>query len=169
MVRKTYPALADPGETAVQEDALADIAMKKLEFNDFIETAIKKTKEEVQQLLNGHLVKGKIAVLECPNCKKESCIKLTSKAGHAYWKCQECDLAFSDVEGKPGTAFEKREDGQSRPKPQEGPVCPACKQKTGKYFTRNEKPYFRCQKCNKNYWPDFKNKAKIGNEWKTDK
>ena len=169
MIRKTYPALADPGETAIQEDALADIASKKLEFDNFINSAISKTKEEVSALLGNSLAQGEIAMLECPSCGKESCVKLTSKAGNPYWKCRECQTAFGNDNGKPGQAFEKREGDERRSKPESGPACPYCKGKTEKYLTKTGKTYYRCGKCKKAYWPDFKDKNKIGKEWEIKK
>ena len=171
MVRKSYPSLAEAGETAVQEDALADIAAKKLEFDGFIETIVQKTKDEVHALL-GSLLHGEVTMNECPACGKQGCIKLTSKAGNPYWKCRECQAAFADDGDKPGKQFEKtekKEGEESRPKPEAGPACPKCKQKTGKYFTKNEKPYYRCAKCAQSYWPDFKDGKKIGTAWEMKK
>lgn len=169
MVRKSYPVLADPGETAVQEDALADIATGKLDFDSFIKTAIIKTKEEVQALLGNGLIEGEITMLACPSCGKSACVQLTSKAGHTYWKCRACQTAFGDDGGKPGRPFEKieeKENGASRPKPESGPACPKCKRKTGKYLTRaHAKLYFRCTQCKQNYWPDFKGANAIDKAW----
>jgi len=166
MVRKTYPALADPGATAEQEDALADIAIKKLAFDGFMETVVAKTREEVQALFSDGLASGSITLLKCPACGKPSAAKLTSKAGKPYWKCRDCQTAFGDDHDKPGQAFKKKDDGQPRPKPEVGPACPHCKQKTGKYLTKTGKPYFRCGKCSNCYWPDFNDANKIGKQWK---
>jgi transposase-like protein len=130
--------------------------------------AIGKTKEEVKALLGNNLAQGQIAMLKCPACGKQSCVKLTSKAGNIYWKCRECNTAFGDDHGKPGKSFEKKENdesGELKPKLEKGPVCPGCKQKTAKYLTRTEKPYFHCRECNQNYWPDFNDKDKIGKTW----
>ncbi|MDR0275542.1 MAG: DNA topoisomerase 3 [Burkholderiaceae bacterium] len=170
LLRQSCPTLTDPGETAIQEDALADIAAKKLPFGKFMENAIEKTRSATQALSNQ--VDANVPTAPCPACGKDDCIQLKSKAGNLYWKCRACQAAFGDHHGQPGRLFEKRQENtenKNNPAPEPCPACPRCKQKTGKYLTRNDKPYFRCAQCNQSYWPDFKDKAKIGKAWETTK
>jgi DNA topoisomerase-3 len=168
ILRESYPAAADPGETAVQEDALADIATAKLGFDAFMEGAIQKTREATQAL-SGRLTLN-LPTAACPSCGKDHCVQLKSKAGHLYWKCHDCQAAFGDDSGRPGKLFEQRAEGGSKPQPEAGPPCPKCQQPTGKYLTlQNAKPYFRCVPCRQNYWPDFKDGAQIGKAWELKK
>jgi DNA topoisomerase-3 len=162
ILRASYPSIADPGETAVQEDALADIASGQLAFDQFMTTVLAKTGEATKALLNQAAVDG--GQETCPACAQRACVPLRGKAGRAYWKCRACAAAFGDGGGKPGQAFEPRGQGEA-PRPEAGPPCPACRQKTGQYLTRNEKPYFRCAQCGASYWPDFKDQARIGKAW----
>jgi DNA topoisomerase-3 len=168
ILRETYPAVADPGETALQEDALADIAAAKLGFDALMESAVQKTRQATVAL-SGRLPLN-LPTAACPACDKDHCIQLKSKAGHPYWKCRDCQAAFGDNEGQPGKPFENKAESENKPKPEPGPPCPKCKQKTSQYLTlKNAKPYYRCAKCSQNFWPDFNDPQKIGKAWELKK
>lgn len=163
MLRKACPALTDPGETALQEDALADIISQKLSFERFLQTVAAKAREEVQALLGATLIKGEITMHECPKCHQAALAPHTAKSGLAYWKCGQCQTAFGDDNGSPGKEWFTKDAAPAQNG--DGPPCPQCRQKTAQSLTRNGKTYYRCRPCHRDWWPDKEDEAKLGREW----
>jgi DNA topoisomerase-3 len=167
MLRKVAPELADPCTTALQEDALADIAAGRAPLDAFIEHEIEAVRGYTRTLLQGTLSDKEIAMHSCPICNGTRCIQLTSRAGKLYHRCQDCQTAFADENGKPGKAFVDKPAGHEQ-KPirtASGPKCPACKKATFKYETKAGKAYFRCGECKAAWWPDRKDEGKLGTKW----
>ena len=168
MLRKVAPELADPGTTALQEDALADIAAGRASLDAFLQQEIEAVRNYSHTLLQGKLLDREIVMHSCPACQSMRCIQLTSKAGKPYHRCQDCNAAFADDNGKPGKQFEERPEGAEAPKPArkaDGPKCPACKKATFRYDTKGGKAYFRCGECKSAWWPDRKDDGKLGTKW----
>ncbi len=86
-----------------------------------------------------------------------------NKLGSFYWACSNRGShgLLQDADGKPGLPFADRP--KATPEA-EGPVCKKCKAPTGKFSTKNGKPYFRCQKCCSAWWPDEAGTA-LGKKW----
>lgn len=85
------------------------------------------------------------------------------KKGAFFWACSNRDGhgLLADANGEPGQPF----DSQPKAEPEaQGPDCPKCKKPTGQFSTKNNKPYFRCQKCGAAWWPDDTGTA-IGKKW----
>jgi DNA topoisomerase-3 len=173
MLRKVAPDLADPGTTALQEDALADIAAGRAPFAGFMDEQVSAARKFSRTLLEGKLTDQSIAMHACPACGGTRCAKLKSKAGNAYHRCMDCQAAFGDDGGKPGKRFEDRPAGESGQKTSSassaaatGPVCPSCKKPTFKNETKTGKPYYRCGGgCKGAWWPDRANDKKLGSKW----
>ncbi len=165
MVRRAAPGLADPGETALQEDALADIAAGRLAFDRFMSSAVQAARELTGRILQCDLVDVSERTRACPACGGR-CLGLTSKAGKPYHRCLDCQALFGDDAGKPGQAFEAREPGQERAvEPGAGPACPDCGIGTHAQTTSTQKPYFRCGKCRSAWWPERADTEKLGAKW----
>lgn len=168
MLRCVAPELADPGTTALQEDALADIAAGRASLGVFLEQEIEAVRNFSRTLLQGKLVDREVVMHACPACQSMRCVQLTSKAGKPYHRCQDCNLAFADEGGKPGKQFADKPEGSDAQKPAskaDGPKCSVCKKATLKYETKAGKPYFRCGDCKSAWWPDRKDGGKLGTKW----
>ena len=167
MLRKVAPDLADPGYTALQEDALADIAAGRAALAAFMQAQVDATREFSRALLEGKLADSQMVMHACPACGGSRCAKLTSKAGNAYHRCMDCQAAFGDDGGKPGNRFEDKPQSESAANKASasGPKCPTCKKPTFKNETRTGKPYYRCSGCKGAWWPDRKDEGKLGGKW----
>ncbi|MDE2175490.1 MAG: DNA topoisomerase 3 [Betaproteobacteria bacterium] len=172
MLRKVTPDLADPGYTALQEDALAEIAAGRAPLAAFMQVQVDATREFSRTLLEGKLTDQSIAMHACPACGGARCAKLTSKAGNTYHRCMDCQAAFGDDVGKPGKRFDDRPTGEGAPKTSSGsstaatgPQCPRCKKPTFKNETKTGKAYYRCGACKGAWWPDRKDESKLGTKW----
>jgi len=167
MLRKVAPELADPGTTALQEDALAAVASGRMAFDAFMAARIDSICEVTHKLLDGHLGATTATFNACPACGGSRCAKLTSKAGNAYHRCMDCDAAFGDDAGKPGKRFEDKPQGEGATAKQigTGPKCPSCKKPTFKNETKTGKAYYRCGGCKGAWWPDRKDEGKLGAKW----
>ncbi|CAZ88955.1 DNA topoisomerase 3 [Thiomonas arsenitoxydans] len=169
MLRKVAPEVADPGYTALQEDALADIAAGRAPLAAFMRAQVDATREFSRTLLDGRLTDQSIAMHACPACGGARCAKLTSKAGNAYHRCMDCQAAFGDAGGKPGKRFEDRPQGDGAQKTSSaaatGPKCPICKKPTFKNETKTGKAYYRCGGCRVAWWPERKDESKLGTKW----
>jgi len=167
MLRKVAPDLADPGATALQEDALAAVASTRLSFDAFMAAQIDAMRASTRKLLDGQLGATPVVLNACPACGGKRCAKLTSKAGNAYHRCMDCEAAFGDDDGKPGERFEDKPQGDEAAPKRIGtsPKCPACKRPTFKNETKTGKPYYRCGACKVAWWPDRKDEAKLGGKW----
>jgi DNA topoisomerase-1 len=117
----------------------------------------------------GNMPAGAVAVTE--PCPVEGCqglvkrLESNKKPGSFFWACSNRDGhgLLQDQDGKPGQPF------ADRPKAApdaEGPTCKKCKQPTGKFFTKNSKPYFSCQKCSGAWWPSKEDENALGEKWK---
>ena len=169
MLRKVAPDLADPGTTALQEDALADIAAGRAALSAFMQVQVDATREFSRTLLDGKLTEAQLAMHACPDCGGASCVQRASKAGSAYHRCLDCEAAFGDDGGKPGKRFEDRPAGEDGQKVSgaaaTGPKCPACKKNTFRNETKTGKAYYRCGGCKGAWWPDRKDEGKLGGKW----
>ncbi|HML81058.1 MAG TPA: DNA topoisomerase 3 [Thiomonas arsenitoxydans] len=169
MLRKVTPDLADPGTTALQEDALADIAAGRAALAAFMQAQVDATREFSRTLLEGKLTDAQLVLHACPACGGARCVQRTSKAGSAYHRCLDCEAAFGDDGGKPGKRFEDRPTGKGGQKESSaaatGPKCPSCKKPTFKNETKTGKAYYRCGGCKGAWWPDRKDEGKLGGKW----
>lgn len=111
------------------------------------------------------------AAPEIKPCPVDGCggqvrrLESKNKKGVFFWACsnREAHGLLTDENGEPGQPFE------SQPKVQaeaEGPNCKKCKKPTGRFSTKNGKPYYRCQKCRSAWWPDAEDAAALGKKWK---
>ena len=107
-LRKVLPELPDPVETALQEDALADIAVGKAPVAEFLKNSAAHAGEVVRVLTEGALSSQAVALSRCPNCAGERCAARTSKNGWAYHRCADCGQMFVDNDGKPGRRWEPK-------------------------------------------------------------
>ena len=167
MLRKVAPDLADPGTTALQEDALAAVASARQTFDAFMAAQIDTVRESTQKLLDGHLGATPATLHTCPACGGNRCAQRTSKAGATYHRCLDCDAAFGDHGGKPGKRFEDKRQGEgaANKATASGPKCPSCKKPTFRNETKTGKAYYRCGGCKAAWWPDRKDEAKLGTKW----
>ena len=168
MLRRVAPELADPGTTALQEDALADIAAGRAALDAFLKQETEAVRSFSRTLLQGKLVDREIVLHACPACQGMRCAHLTSKAGKPYHRCPDCNAAFADDGGRPGKKFEDKPEGADTQKPArkaDGPKCQACKKATFRYDTKGGKAYFRCSECKSAWWPDRKDDGKLGTKW----
>jgi DNA topoisomerase-3 len=169
MLRKVAPDLAEPGATALQEDALADIAAGRAPFAGFMDEQVSAARKFSRTLLEGKLTESQMVMHDCPACGGARCAKLKSKAGNAYHRCLDCQTAFGDDGGKPGKRFEDKPTGEGGQKESSaaatGPKCPICKKPTFKNETKTGKAYYRCGGCKGAWWPDRKDEGKLGGKW----
>ena len=173
MLRKVAPDLADSGYTALQEDALADIAAGRAPFAGFMNSQSAAARSFSRTLLDGKLTDQQLATHACLACGGLRCAALKSKAGNVYHRCMDCQAAFGDDGGKPGKRFEDSvSNGDKRPHASNGdksgaggPQCPSCKKPTFKNETKTGKPYYRCGGCKSAWWPDRANDKKLGTKW----
>jgi DNA topoisomerase-3 len=169
MLRKVAPDLADPGYTALQEDALADIAAGRAALAAFMQAQADATREFSRTLLEGKLTEAELVMHACPACGGARCVQRTSKAGGVYHRCLDCEAAFGDDGGKPGKRFEDRPAGEGGQKISSagaaGPKCPSCRKPTFKNETKTGKAYYRCGGCKGAWWPDRTDEGKLGGKW----
>lgn len=166
MLRKAAPELADPGYTALQEDALADIAARRGTIDDFLRGQREAVTRTTRLLLAAQLCANAVPMQSCPACGASRCVQRTSKAGKSYHRCLDCEAAFADEGGKPGKRFEDRSAGEGE-KPKAvtaatGPKCPECEKPTFRNETKTGKAYFRCPACKGAWWPDRRDETKTG-------
>ncbi|BAP88343.1 DNA topoisomerase III [Burkholderiales bacterium GJ-E10] len=163
MLRNAAPELADPGYTALQEDALADIAARRGTIADFLRAQREAVTRTTRLLLAAQLC-APVPMQACPACGASRCVQRTSKAGKPYHRCLDCQAAFADERGKPGKRFEDKPAGEggSAKQPATGPKCPECKKPTFRNETKTGKLYFRCAACKGAWWPDREDPAKTG-------
>ena len=169
MLRKVAPDLADPGYTALQEDALADIAAGRAPFATFMDGQSAAARSFSRVLLDGKLTDHQMVMHTCPACGGTRCAVLKSRAGNVYHRCMDCHAAFGDDGGKPGKRFEEKVDAAAERKAAApaaaGPQCPGCKKPTFKNETKTGKAYYRCGACKGAWWPNRGNDKKLGNKW----
>ncbi len=101
-LRKVLPELPDPVETAIQEDALADIAAGRAPVVEFLKKSAEHAGLVARVLTDGMLTDRTAIMHRCPGCGGERCAALTSKSGWAYHRCASCGQMFVDEAGKPG-------------------------------------------------------------------
>ena len=112
---------------------------------------------------------GAVAVTE--SCPMQGCdgrvkrLESKNKPGSFFWACSIKDGhgLLQDNDGRPGQPFADRP--KATPEA-EGPHCKKCKQPTGKFSTKNGKPYFRCATCKGCWWPDKADESALGEKWK---
>ena len=167
MLRKVAPDLADPGTTALQEDALAAVASGRTTFDTFMSAQLDAVRESTKKLLYGQFGITPANFYVCQACGGSGCAQRTSKAGTAYHRCLDCGAAFADDAGKPGKRFEdKPQDVRAAAKAAaSGPNCPSCEKSTFKSTTRTGKRYYRCSGCKSAWWPDREDEGKLGTKW----
>ena len=107
-LRKVLPELPDPVETALQEDALADIAAGRAAVREFLQKSAAHAADVVRALTEGTLTEHSVALSRCPNCAGERCAARTSKSGWAYHRCADCGQMFIDNGGRPGRRWEPK-------------------------------------------------------------
>ena len=132
------------------EDSLDRIAQGKMPRNALL--------QKVWEDLGSNLVplKSGVPSTPCPKCQK-SAIRLVSKKGNPFWKCESCLQFFQDKDGGIGEAF-----GERKPLSSDGPPCPECGKPTGEWKTSKETPYFKCPSEHGSWWSD---NGAIGKEW----
>lgn len=163
---------AEAATTAMQEDALADIAVGRLSLDIFMGTVKESAKSLCAALLNATFIDPSTVIFNtCPACLAAKCVQRTSKAGNAYHACTQCQARFADDSGKPGKQFEDRPQGaysqssKSSKPAAKGPVCGDCKTPTSALKTKADKTYFRCMSCKSAWWPNSKNQKTLGTKW----
>jgi DNA topoisomerase-3 len=173
LVRKTAPALADVGVTAVWEDALADIEAGRMKAEDFLGYQRKQVTSVVEKILNAdtNVIPMAHSGPNCTACGSPT-FPRTSKARTPYFACsnEECGAAFGNENGALGRRFGETASGdaagQAGPASLgDGPACPACKKPTGLFLTRTDKKYFRCVASRDHgaWWAN--DDGSLGKEW----
>lgn len=159
---------AQAATTALQEDALADIAIGRLALDVFLESVKQSATSLCKALLNASFVDPTTVIFStCPACLGARCVPRISKAGNAYHSCTECQARFADDSGKLGKRFEdspQQSGPKSKPSPK-GPACSECGKPTASLKTKTEKLYFRCMSCQVSWWPGYKNSKILGTKW----
>ena len=107
-LRKVLPELGDPVETAIQEDALADIAAGNAPVVEFLKKSAERAGLVARALTEGALSERTVVLRRCPGCGGERCAALTSKGGWAYHRCADCGQMFIDNCGRPGRRWEPK-------------------------------------------------------------
>jgi len=107
-LRKVLPELPDPVETALQEDALADVAAGKASITEFLSKSAAHAGEVARVLTAGSLTEQEAVMHRCPGCEGDRCAALTSKGGWAYHRCADCGQMFIDNGGRPGRRWEPK-------------------------------------------------------------
>lgn len=177
-IAKMTPTIKDPVMTARWEAVLDGVSAGKIEMGTFM-SAIEK--QVVQSLENVPCdVVPNQHVEPCPVCgnpytvlRKES----AKKAGSFFWTCDHPDRPhanLSDDNGRPGKPFEPKgelpADASGAQQQGDGPPCTKCKIPTVHRLTNTEKkkPYWRCGKCSKSWWPGdtgTDGKPTLGTPW----
>ncbi len=105
-LRKVAPELPDPVETAIQEDALADIAAGKAPILEFLKKSETHAGTIARVLTEGALTDRVSTMRQCPGCQGERCVFRTSKGGWDHFRCADCGQMFLDNGGSPGRRWE---------------------------------------------------------------
>ncbi|MBU3595099.1 DNA topoisomerase III [Polynucleobacter sp. 86C-FISCH] len=159
---------AQAATTALQEDALADIAMGRLTLDAFLSSVKDTARLLCSALLNANFIDlATLTFNVCPACHGAKCILRTSKSGGTYHACAECCARFADDSGKPGKQFEDlpKSSSSSSKANLKGPNCDQCNKPTASLKTRADKTYFRCMSCGISWWPGYKNSKELGSKW----
>ena len=119
-LRKVLPELPDPVETALQEDALADVAAGKASITEFLSKSAAHAGEVARVLTAGSLTEQEAVMHRCPGCEGERCAALTSKGGWAYHRCADCGQMFIDNGGRPGRRWESKSSAKGGASPRSG-------------------------------------------------
>ena len=101
-LRKVAPALPDPAETALQEDALADIAAGKAPILEFLKKSETHAGTIARVLIEGVLTDRVSTMHQCPGCQGDRCVARTSRGGWEHHRCADCGQMFIDNCGRPG-------------------------------------------------------------------
>ncbi len=161
--------LVDPGYTALQEDALAEVESGQRTFEDFYAEAVTAARSIVATILNaqGEAIPGAAAMTVCPGCGEKRCVARVSKKGWPHHKCLACESIFVDENGAPGRKFEPGASTGSGAgaAPGTGPKCPKCKTATHSKQTRNGNDYYFCGGCTGAWWPSREDAGKLGPKW----
>ena len=161
--------LVDPGYTALQEDALAEIESGQRTFEDFYAEAVTAARSIIATILNaqGKTFPGAAAMTVCPGCSEKRCVVRVSKKGWPHHKCLACESIFVDENGAPGRKFELGASTGSAAgtAPGTGPKCPKCKTATHAKKTRNGNDYYFCGGCKGAWWPSREDAGKLGPKW----
>ncbi len=161
--------LVDPGYTALQEDALAEIESGQRTFEDFYAEAVTAARSIIETILHarGETIPGAVAMTVCSGCGEKRCVARVSKKGWPHHKCLACESIFVDENGAPGRKFDpeaaKVPDGAATLGA--GPKCPKCKTATHAKQTRNGNDYYFCGGCKGAWWPDREDGGKLGPKW----
>ena len=165
--------LVDPGYTALQEDALAEIESGQRTFEDFYAEAVTAARSIIATISNaqGETFPGAAAMTVCSGCGEKRCVARVSKKGWPHHKCLACESIFVDENGAPGRKFELGASTGSGAgtAPGTGPKCPKCKTATHAKKTRNGNDYYFCGGCNGAWWPSREAAGKLGTKWDTRK
>lgn len=159
---------AQAATTALQEDALADIAIGRLTLEAFLGTVKQSAASLCSALLGASFIDASSVIFStCPACQGARCVPRISKAGNSYHSCTECQARFADDSGKPGKRFEDSpQSSATKSKPTtKGPACSECSKPTVTLKTKSDKPYFRCMACQVSWWPGYKNLKILGTKW----
>ncbi len=161
--------LVDPGYTALQEDALAEVESGQRTFEAFYAEAVTAARSIVATILNaqGETIPGAAAMTVCPGCGEKRCVARVSKKGWPHHKCLACESIFVDENGAPGRKFEPgaATGAGAGAAPGTGPKCPKCKTATHSKQTRNGNDYYFCGGCKGAWWPSREDAGKLGPKW----
>ena len=166
--------LVDPGYTALQEDALAEVESGQRTFEDFHAEAVTAARSIIRTILQaqGETIPGAAAMTVCPACGKTQCVARVSKKGWPHHKCLACESIFVDENGVPGRKFDPEVansgSGTKHSGPAvagAGPKCPMCKTATHQKKTRNDNDYYFCGGCKGAWWPNCDDAGKLGPQW----
>ena len=167
-VKNLYPAAADPGVTAIWEDALSAVAAGKISASDFMEAQTKHVHKLVDAIRDAPAISGMgpaASKFDCPACKASKLVERKTKKGFKFFSCssESCKAAFfKEKDGKPGARLgEPGESGGAREGT--GPACPDCKKLTLTLKTKTGKPYLRCA-THGAWWPSADGKS-LGKKW----
>ncbi len=105
-LRKVAPGLPDPAETALQEDALADIAAGKAPILEFLKKSETHAGTIARVLIEGVLTERVSTMHQCPGCQGNRCLARTSRGGWEHHRCADCGQMFVDDAGLPGRLWE---------------------------------------------------------------
>ena len=165
--------LVDPGYTALQEDALAEVESGQRTFEDFHAEAVTAARSIIGTILQaqGETIPGAAAMAMCPACGKTQCVARVSKKGWPHHKCLACESIFADENGAPGKKFEPQAANgpAGEATPGTGPKCPKCKTATHQKKTRNGYDYYFCGGCKGAWWPNREAAGKLGPKWEARK
>lgn len=177
---------AQVATTAQQEDALADIAMGRLTLDSFLNSVKQSAQALCKALLKTDFIDCSTIIFNlCPNCHGKRCVKRLSKLERPYHACLECQTRFADQDGVPGERFkdaQQRSDKKTKTTSSgfdgsgvakkvkkvmesKGPLCSECKQSTGVFITKKDRPYFCCTSCRFAWWPHCSNGKILGSQW----